>query len=65
MNREELLVFMKGRISNYYYDILTIWTLKRKNKFLFFKRKFDIRPTIFSKGYIIYAGFDSIIVYND
>lgn len=65
MNREELLKWMKGRISDYYYDILTIWTLKRKNKFLFFKRKFDIVPTTFSKGYIIRSGFDSIIVYDD
>lgn len=65
MDREELLQFMKGKISKYYYDILYVWTKKRKRKFLFFKRKFDVEPTIFSEGYVVSSGLDHIILYKE
>jgi hypothetical protein len=68
MNRDELLKFMKGKITEYYYEILEIWTKSREYKFLLFKRKFDVEPTIASinKGYIITAkSFDYIMVYSE
>lgn len=65
MDRESLLKFLDGKISSYYFDILYVWTMKRKKVFLFFNRKFDMKPTLLSKGYVISAGLDSIIVYND
>ena len=65
MDREELLQFMKGKISKYYYDILYVWTKKRERKFLFFKRKFDVEPTIFSEGYVVSSGLDHIFLYKE
>lgn len=64
MNREELLKWIKGKISDYYYDILVFWTKNREKRFIFFQRKFDLSPTIFGNGYIIRAGLESIIVYK-
>lgn len=65
MDREELLKWLDGRISNYYYEILYVWTKKREKRFLFFKRKFDVKPTLFKKGYIVSSGLESLIVYKD
>lgn len=65
MKRDELLQWIKSRISPRYYDTLTVWTLKRKNKFLFWERIFDVEPTPFGDGLIVRSGrlFDYIIVY--
>ena len=65
MDRQELLTFMKGKISDYYYDILYVWTKKREKRFLFFKRKFDVEPTLLGKGYVVSTGLDHIILYNE
>lgn len=65
MDREELLQFMKGKISKYYYDILYAWTKKRKKTFLFFKRKFDVEPTLLGEGYVVSTGLDHIILYKE
>lgn len=67
MDRDELLKCFEGKISNYYYDILKVWTKKREKKFCFFKRKFDVSPTIMGYGYVIHASSvgDSIIVYKE
>lgn len=65
MDRQELLTFIKGKVSNYYYDILYAWTKKRERKFLFFKRKFDVEPTILLEGYVVKSGLDHIILYKD
>lgn len=65
MDREELLKFMKGKVSDYYYDILYAWTKKREKTLLFFKRKFDVEPTIFLEGYVVKSGLDHLILYKD
>ena len=65
MDRQELLTFMKGKVSNYYYDVLYAWTKKRERKFLFFKRKFDVESTILLEGYVVKSGLDHIILYKD
>ena len=64
MERTELLNWFKGKISDYYYDILYAWTKKREKKFLFFKRKFDVEPTLLGKGYVVSTGLDHIILYK-
>lgn len=66
MKRKELLIFMKGRISQRYFDILVVWTKKRKKKFLFFNRKFDVNPLLGCYAYKINSTYyDYIVVYND
>lgn len=64
MDRQELLTFMREKVSNYYYDILYAWTKKRERKFLCFKRKFDVEPTLLGKGYVVSTGLDHIILYK-
>jgi hypothetical protein len=45
MNRTELLAFMKGKISTFFYDILVAWTKKREKVwFGFADRVFDVEP---------------------
>jgi len=51
MNREELLKFMKSRISKYYYEILELW-VKEDNK-ISANTKFAIESTPFGTGYIV------------
>jgi putative flippase GtrA len=64
MTRSELLEFMDGKISMYYWNILWTWSKKREKSFFIFDRKFDVEPTIFSPGYVVRSGImDFIIVY--
>jgi hypothetical protein len=66
MNREELLSFMKDRVSDYHYEILEVWSKNRRKKFFIFNRKFDIEPLGILAGYIVSSGYcDYIILYKD
>lgn len=66
MNRNELLVFMKNRINESDYDELYWWSKYREKVFLFFNRKFNVKPTLFHEGYSVDTGklFDIIMVYK-
>ncbi len=63
MNKNEILDFMKPRISAYYYEILILWSSDKKNKSCF-----QIKPTLFGTGYIIsydtWWNYDTLIVYK-
>jgi hypothetical protein len=68
MYRDELLEAMRAKISQYYYDILVMWTKKREKTLFGGNQKFDVQPTIGGYGYIITCGWEIwgnyIIVYN-
>jgi hypothetical protein len=63
MNRTELLDFMKGKISNYYYEILVVWTQKREKNLFGFDTKFDVEPTAYThNGYVVNGPWLSFII---
>lgn len=51
MNREELLKWMKPRITKYHYELLELWVLQ-DNK-ISANTKFTIESTLFETGYLI------------
>ena len=62
MYREELLKMLRPMLDDYYYTAVSIWTAKRE-KTLWWKNKFSIRPTYMAGGYSIGDWPDSILVW--
>jgi hypothetical protein len=70
MNRKQLLEFMKGKISQYYYDILYAWTLYNNKTFFIFDKKYKIAPGLYGGYFITTNNFlglidDDIFVYPE
>lgn len=63
MTRNELLEFMKSKVSKHYYELLSSWSKKRECR-LFWKRKFKVNPAAIFNGYIVSVNlYDFIIIY--
>ena len=67
MNGQDVLNWIKPKISNDYYDTLFFWIKSREKFFLFFDTSFDIEPTIFYPGYTVWdrTRIEFMIVYKD
>ena len=61
MYRDELLEYLKGRISEHDFVALIVWT-KNRERFLFWKTKFDVDLPTYCHGYWVRTAVDSILV---
>lgn len=69
MNRKELLLFLKDKISSYDYDNLYLWTKNVSKRLFFFNSKFycELRSNFYHVEYVstgAYLGDGYVIVKN-
>jgi hypothetical protein len=53
MDGKAVLDFMKSRVCNEEYELLSFWVNDQKPFLLFFKPNFEIKKTTFGTGYVI------------